>query len=101
MHSSFDSFQNILVDPTPIMTDEQQDDLHEDVTEKASSGEQKSFANMWKKRTQQKSSQISDDVDVNDDNNTTPRTVSVHLAPNQIIILYYDKGKGTCPWYTI
>ena len=77
-----------MVDPTPIMTDEQQNDLHEDV-----SGEQKSFANMWKKRTQQKSSQISDDMDINDDTNTTPRTVSVHLAQNQIVILCYHKEK--------
>ena len=82
-----------MVDPTPIMTDEQQNDLHEDVTEKAGSVEQKSFANMWKKRTQQKSSQISDDVDVIDDTNTTPRTVSVHLAQNRIVILCYHKEK--------
>ena len=72
-----------MIDPAPTMTDEQEDDLHEVVSEKAGSGEQKSFANMWKKRTQQKSSQIYDDVDViDDDTNTTLRTVSVHLAQN-------------------
>ena len=69
-----------MVDPIPIMTDEQNDDLLGDVSEKAGSGEQKSFANMWKKRTQQKSSNISEEVDVNDDTNSTPRTVSVQLG---------------------
>ena len=73
--SSFRSLQNVMIDPTTIMTYEQNDDLNVDLSDKAVSGEQKSFANKWKKRTEQKSSQSSD---VNDDTDTTPKVVSVH-----------------------
>ena len=75
-----------MIDPTPIRTDEQKDYLHRDVSEEDGSREQKSFANMWKKRTQRKSSQISDDVDVNDDTNI-PKTVSVRLCQNHFVLL--------------
>ena len=60
-----------MIDPTSTVTDEQNDD----VSDQTVSGEQKSFANIWKKRTEQKSSQSSD---VNDNIDTNPKTVSVH-----------------------